>query len=128
MNSRALEIGSLLVVASLLATPGHAQNMGFLAHSPIAYFTAEDLAMMRAAGKEALDTLDRGKSKTWSNPATGTSGRISVTKTYTAADGSPCKRVAVSNRAKGIEGESRYTLCRSTDGTWSIDTSPPQAK
>lgn len=124
MNSRALNLGSLLAVAAFLTTPGHAQNMGYLSHSPISYFTAEDFTLMRAAGKEALDTLGRGKSQNWSNPNTGTSGRISVTKSYTDTDGKPCKRVAVLNRAKGIEGEARYTLCRSTDGTWSIDTSP----
>ncbi len=105
----------------LSAAPAAAQNMAFLGNSPIAYFTPDDMALFQKTGREVLETLNPGKVKQWENPTTGARGKFKVLKSFATADGRPCKRLGIYNKARGVEGESKLTLCKATDGRWQVD-------
>lgn len=112
-----------LATALLIAGTAGAQNMGFLSETPIAYFTPDDTALFQATGKQVLDTLNAGQVKTWSNPTTGAEGKMKVLEAFVSADGRECKRLGVYNKARGVEGESKLTLCRAEDAKigWRVD-------
>jgi len=113
---------SLAVMCLVLpAAPAAAQNLGFLGNSPVAYFTADDVKLFQDTGHKALDTLNPGKVARWNNPTTGASGRIKILQAFAAPDGRACKRVGIYNKARGVEGESKMTLCRAADGHWQIE-------
>ena len=95
--------------------------MGFLGNSPAAYFTADDVKLFQDTGRAALETLNPGKVAKWENPTTGARGKIKVLAAFTSQDGRTCKRVGIYNKARGVEGESKMTLCRTTDGHWQVD-------
>lgn len=117
--------GKLMVITiwvSLASTGAMAQNMGFLTNSPIASFDEQDIALMREAGKVALETLPRGESKSWSNPKSGNEGRITVAKTFTGPEGIPCKRLTVHSKARGVEGETRFNYCKRPDKGWVLES------
>lgn len=112
-----------LAVALLLGSTAGAQNMGFLSETPIAYFTPDDTALFQATGKQVLETLNAGQVKTWSNPTTGAEGKMKVLEAFVSADGRQCKRLGLYNKARGVEGESKLTLCRAQDAKigWRVD-------
>ncbi len=110
-----------LVLLVLPAVPVAAQNMGFLGNSPAAYFTADDVKLFQDTGRAALETLNPGKVAKWENPTTGARGKIKVLAAFASQDGRTCKRVGIYNKARGVEGESKMTLCRTVDGHWQVD-------
>jgi surface antigen len=117
------------VVAAVLACVSGiaaAQNLRFLGNSPVAYFTDDDMRLFEEAGRLALDTLKTGQSTSWGNPASGASGTIRVARSFEAADGRPCRQLRVRNRARGIEGDARLTLCRSVERGWLFDPDSAQ--
>lgn len=111
-----------LLLLLLSAAPAAAQNMSFLGNSPIAYFTDEDMKLFHATGLSVLEASNSGKTQKWENPATGASGKIKVLKAFVAADGRTCKRLGIYNKARGVEGQSKLTLCKAADGHWRVDT------
>lgn len=111
----------ITLLGSLASTSVLAQNMGFLTKTPIASFDAQDIALMREAGKVALDTLPPGESKSWRNAKSGSEGSITVAKAYEGAGGIPCKRISVFNKARGIEGDTRYNYCKRPDKGWVLE-------
>ncbi len=117
---------SALALTLISTAPVAAQNMGFLGNSPIAYFTPDDMALFQKTGREVLETLNPGKMKQWENPTTGARGKIKVLKAFAAADGRACKRVGIYNKARGVEAESKMTLCKAASGEWhpEIDAGP----
>lgn len=68
--------------------------------------------------QNALETQKTGQSSSWTNPDTGHSGEVTPTRTYTAADGSPCRdfeqTIFVDGEYENVQG----TACRQPDGTW----------
>lgn len=112
---------SALALFLISTAPAAAQNMGFLGNSPVAYFTEEDVKIFHETGRVALDTLKPGKVTKWENPATGARGKIKVLQAFVTQDGRTCKRVGIHNQARGVEGESRMTLCRAPEGRWQVD-------
>lgn len=109
--------------ALLIGGTAGAQNMGFLSETPIAYFTPDDTALFQATGKQVLEELNTGQVKKWSNPTTGAEGKMKVLGAFVTADGRQCKRLALYNKARGVEGESKLTLCRAEDAKigWRVD-------
>ena len=117
----------LLGAAALLAaTAVTAQgNLGFLKDTPMAYFNADDVKLMRAATAELLESSKDGTRKEWENPATGNGGAITLLTQFNAADGRPCNQVRVETHAKTMENASTMSVCKSADGRWKADAAKP---
>ncbi len=120
---------SLLCVATALtvaATAAIAQgNLGFLKDTPMAYFRADDVKLMRAAAAEVLKIARDGTRKDWDNPATGNGGAVTLLTQFSAPDGRPCSQVRVETHAKSMENASTMTVCKGSDGSWKADAAKP---
>ncbi len=115
--------GSVLLVA---APPAGAQgNLGFLKDTPMAYFSAEDVKLMRAATAEVLKSNQGGTRKEWENPATGNGGAITLVTPFTAPDGRQCNQVRVDTHAKTMENSATVSVCKTPDGVWKADAAKP---
>ena len=68
--------------------------------------------------QSALESQKTGQASTWSNPDTGHSGTITPTKTYTSADGMPCRDFNQTIYVDGKYEEVKGSACRQPDGTW----------
>jgi len=129
LASNALGSRLLLLLCGLGAmTASPAQNLAFLQNSPIYYFQDDDVNMMLANAKAVLDSAS-GAKRQWSNPRTGAAGMAQVKGRFTTADGTPCARLRVANKARGVESETVYTVCKSPARGWEVnpDAKPPPA-
>lgn len=68
--------------------------------------------------QNALETQKTGESSSWTNPDSGHSGEVTPTRTYTAADGSPCRDFEQTIFVEGEYEHVQGTACRQPDGTW----------
>jgi len=68
--------------------------------------------------QDALETQKTGQTSSWVNPDTGHSGEITPTKTYTSADGVPCREFTQTIYVEGEYEQIEGTACRQLDGTW----------
>jgi surface antigen len=84
---------------------------------------AEDVEMLKAAAAAlfADDGARIGDTRTWSNPASGNTGSVSLVKTF-EHQGLPCKRVQHHVKQKGRSDQVVYQFarCRTADGTWRL--------
>ena len=101
--------------------PAAAGNLSFLADTPIAYFNSDDRALMRQSAMKVLDATDANSKQSWSNAKTGASGMAQVRGQFTASNGTPCKRLRLVNKIKGLESDATYTVCKSADGGWDFN-------
>jgi surface antigen len=115
--------GSVLLLAGPRA--GAQGNLGFLKDTPLAYFSAEDVKLMRAATTEVLKSTQAGTRKDWENPATGNGGAITLVTPFTAADGRQCNQVRVDTHAKTMENSSTVSVCKTPAGAWKADAAKP---
>jgi len=122
---RACGIAILAAGVGSIAFSAQAQNLNYLKNSPISYFQQDDVELMNKNVNEVLESSDANAKKDWSNPRTGTSGSARVLRQFTAADGAPCKRLRVFNKAPQAEGESTYTVCKYEGRGWILN---PDAK
>jgi len=99
-----------------------AGNLSFLDKSPLAYFKPDDMEMMRQNANKALDDPAANARQTWSNAKTGASGWAQVRSGFKSTDGAACKRLRIVNKAKGLQSDATYTLCKSADGDWAVNT------
>jgi hypothetical protein len=113
-------VATLLIATSMPATAG---NLSFLTRSPVSYFNDEDMRLLKEAVLQVLDDKDARAKRSWSNPATGSSGTVEARGAFKTAAGVNCKRVRVTNHAKGVDGDSTYTVCQDADKDWAIDQS-----
>ena len=76
-----------------------------------------------------LESSSRGAKQEWSNPKTGATGFAELRGQFTAADGTPCKRLGIGNKARGIAtaGDFTYTVCKYADRGWTLDPSATPA-
>ena len=119
MSIRARWLAAFAFVAGLTAViTASAGNLSFLANSPVAYFNPEDMELMRQSATKVLEAPDPNSKQTWSNPRTGASGIAQVRGQFTTANGTPCKRLRIANRARGLESDATYTVCKSADQDW----------
>lgn len=113
-------------VLTVAATSAGAQgNLGFLKDTPMAYFGADDVKLMRAAAAEVLKSSKDGTRKDWENPATGNGGAITLLTQFTAPDGRPCNQVRVDTHARSMENSSTMSVCKGADGRWKADAAKP---
>lgn len=117
--TRWLAIGAVLAAAAgpCGAATGSG-NIGFLKDTPITRFKGDDLKMFQSNLVDALEKNADGSTRSWTNADTGSSGDITVIKTFTQ-DGKRCRRTRITNRARGYaEARTDAVLCRETDGRW----------
>jgi len=70
--------------------------------------------------QNALETQKTGATSTWVNPDTGHKGEVTPTRTYTSADGTPCRDFTQTIYVDGEYEEIQGTACRQEDGTWQV--------
>jgi len=115
-------LGLLIVLAcALIPLQAVAVNLTFLGTSPVSFMQPDDVNMMRQNAEQVLESPQPNAKQTWSNPKTGASGFAQVTGQFKMADGTPCKRLRVFNRAGGMEGESTFPVCKYPDRGWVIN-------
>ena len=105
-----------------------AGNLNFLADTPVAHFNSDDMALMRESANKVLEAPDPNAKQEWSNARTGASGVAQVRGQFTAANGTPCKRLRIMNRVRGLRSDATYTVCRSADGDWAFNADAAPAK
>ena len=129
MSIRARWLAAFALVAGLMAlVTASAGNMSFLADSPVAYFNPDDMELMRQSATKVLEASDPNSRETWSNAKTGASGIAQVRGQFTASNGTPCKRLRIVNRARGLESDATYTVCRSPDRGWIFNADAAPAR
>jgi hypothetical protein len=105
-----------------------AGNLSFLDNSPVSYFNPEDMDLMRQNAVTVLDAPDASSKQAWSNAKTGASGMAQVRGQFTATDGTPCKRLRIVNKAKGLESDATYTVCKYADRGWVFNADAAPAR
>ena len=129
MTTRTWGLGALAAVLISAATSAAlAANLSFLDKSPISYFTPEDMDLMRTNALKALDADGGTAKQAWSNAKTGASGWAQVREQFTSSDGTPCKRLRIVNKAKGLASDATYTVCKHPERGWAMnaDAEPAQ--
>ena len=63
----------------------------------------------------------------WVDPDTGKTGSITPIRTFTNAQGQPCREFTENIFIAGKEQQGYGTACRQPDGTWQIVATPPPA-
>ncbi|MCP4328362.1 MAG: hypothetical protein GY791_08000 [Alphaproteobacteria bacterium] len=88
-----------------------------------------DVPFLFAKVSDALETEPTGSPIAWTNPGTGNSGTIVVTRTFFLGDGSPCRDYTRTTDRSGQEPLSETgTGCREADGRWMLkETAPPSS-
>jgi hypothetical protein len=129
MSIRARWLAAFALIAGLMAgITASAGNMSFLADSPVAYFNPDDMELMRQSATKVLEASDPNSRESWSNAKTGASGIAQVRGQFTASNGTPCKRLRIVNRARGLESDATYTVCRSPDRGWIFNADAAPAR
>jgi surface antigen len=102
---------------SVVVYPSHGFDLHFLKHSPARHFTKQDWEIAKTATKDILENHKFGESVIWDNPDSGSSGSLKITKAGKSS-GQVCKKVQITNRAKGQEHTSSHMFCKQPDGKW----------
>jgi hypothetical protein len=124
IRARWLAVATVVTGCTAVIT-AFAGNLSFLADSPLGHFNSDDMALMRENANKVLEAPDANSQQSWSNAKTGASGLAQVREQFTAANGTPCKRLRIVNRVKGLESDATYTVCKSADGwIFNADAAP----
>jgi len=126
MSIRAKWLAASALIAGCTAViTAFAGNMSFLADSPVAYFNSDDMELMRQSATKVLEAPDPNSKQTWSNARTGASGMAQVRGQFTASNGTPCRRLRIVNKIRGLESDATYTVCKSAEGwIFNADAAP----
>jgi hypothetical protein len=129
MGIRARWLASAALIAGCTAViTASAGNLSFLADTPVSHFNPEDMELMRQNATKVLDAPEPNSKQEWSNAKTGASGMAQVRGQFTASNGTPCKRLRVVNKIKGLASDATYTVCKSADRGWIFDADAAPAK
>ena len=113
---RCITLGAAIVAALLVSNAGLTQNTMFLRNSPIAHLNEVDRQILRNTIEEALEAPD-GTIMEWSNPDTGSTGRVKVLDTH-EDQGLVCRSLRARSEAHGRRADGIYRLCRDDTGKW----------
>ena len=91
---------------------------GFLGNKVGKAMSCQDQQQHYDTTQNALETQKTGQSSSWANPDTGHSGEVTPTRTYTSADGTPCRDFTQTIYVDGEYEEINGTACRQPDGSW----------
>ena len=116
MLIRPLLLSTLLIMLTTASLSVSAQNTMFLRQSPIAHLDEQDRKILRETIKQVLEATD-GTLIEWSNPDSGSNGRVKVLDT-TEQNGMPCRSVRARNQSNGRQADGIYKLCKDNTGTW----------
>ncbi len=125
---RPITLATAAPIATLLAalaigwsSPAHAQINPFKGKGP--RLEPSDTALMDRAASPLFqaDTIKPGASNTWSNPATGNSGAVTI-KGERQVQTMLCRNVQYDITVKARPGARTYLVdwCRTQDGTWKM--------
>ena len=129
MRIRARRLAATTLIAGCTAViTASAGNLSFLADTPVAHFNSEDMALMRDSANKVLDSPDANSQQSWSNPNTRASGMAQGRGQFTAANGTPCRRLRIVNRARGLESDATYTVCKTADRGWIFNADAAPAR
>ena len=117
-----------LIAGCAAAVTAFGSNLSFLGKSPISYFKADDMELMRQNALKVLDAAEPNARESWSNSKTGASGLAEIRSQFTATDGATCKRLRILNKVKGLESDATYTACKYPDRGWVINTDATPAR
>jgi surface antigen len=119
---RQASVISPLVCVLLTMTPGVAfsANAGFLNDTAITALTDADRKIQLDTALAALESTDPTSTKEWRNPTSGSSGRIETLGNFKSEDGLHCRKMKLFTRAKGIESQFAFPVCKNTNGEWFI--------
>lgn len=111
----------IALAASIALAVGAALGIGFSRLSDRAPEgtapLANALTSARGALSVALDTLGSGEVRSFSDAATGRSGRIAIIDTHRMGDGSVCRRAEIASD-RGSDAVEVVVSCREGDGPW----------
>lgn len=110
----AASIGIFPPIVGAVATIG---SYSFLKGTPAEYFTDEDWTAYESAIIDALNNSKDGESKTWQNPNSQASGKLTVLKSLKTAD-KDCRLLKIANQAKKRKRVSDQLFCKQADGQW----------
>ena len=129
MSIRAKWLAASALIAGCTAViTASAGNLSFLADSPVGHFNPDDMELMRQNAMKVLDASGANSQQSWSNARTGASGMAQVREQFTASNGTPCKRLRIVNRVKGLESDATYTVCKSADQGWIFNANAAPAR
>lgn len=77
--------------------------------------------------QHALEYNTSNQSSDWVNPDTGNSGGVMPVRTFSNAQGQPCREFVSTIVIGGQEQQGYGTACRQPDGTWQIVSGEPSA-
>jgi 17 kDa outer membrane surface antigen len=116
-------VASLALLSGFAGSTVCAQaKYGPLDKTPAAKFTPDDWQLFYAALDSLAATGTDGAAQTWSNPKTGSSGKLELRSSFQASDGRSCKRLRIANHAAGLDGVTTTNICRAGTGKWLFDT------
>jgi hypothetical protein len=119
---------SALITGCTAVITASAGNLSFLANSPVAYFNSDDMELMRQSATKVLEAPDPNSKQTWSNARTGASGMAQGRGQFTASNGTPCRRLRIVNKVRGLESDATYTVCRSAEQDWIFNADAAPAR
>ena len=117
-----------LAAGSIIGVTASAGNLSFLADTPVAHFNSDDTELMRQNAIKVLDAPDANAKQSWSNAKTGASGMAQVRGQFTASNGTPCKRLRIVNKARGLQSDATYTVCKTADSGWIFNADAAPAR
>ena len=80
---------------------------------------AEDRTLAEAAVQEALESLPSRQTRSWRNPATGSSGFVMPIRTFRIESGHFCREYQEAIATPGSAEARQFTACRrAADGAW----------
>jgi hypothetical protein len=97
-------------------------KFGGLDKTPASKFTPDDWQMFYAAVDSIAAADTNGSTQSWSNPKTGSSGKLELQSSFQASDGRSCKRLRITNHAADLDGVTTTNICRAGTGKWLFDT------
>jgi len=107
------------LLATALAAPATAQNIGFLRRGPVAYLSESEQILYRDTLRRALEEAADGETVEWRSDESAARGSFEVLDTHEDY-GTTCRTVRTRTTAAGRQGGGALRLCRAEDGEWRL--------
>jgi hypothetical protein len=107
-----------IVIMAMSVASASAANLSFLRDTAMAYLTEADRSMQRKAALFVLEQAQPDAVREWSNPATGSSGRIEGQGDLISEQGLHCRRIRIVAQARGAESIFVLPVCKDEKGGW----------
>ena len=126
-RTRALQkhcmIAALAAAISVNGIGVQAHNLSFLDDTPVSYMKPRDMASIKHALAEVLNTKGDGQTSQWTNAGTGNSVKIVASmrpERTTHETGKTCRQIAVVLSAKGQSLNLHPLFCRVGQADWAL--------